>query len=361
MSQPKVALFYDWLNQWGGAEKVLLNLIKIFPDAPVFTLVHDPKKTKWLPKKTKVITSFIQNLPWSLKNPILYTSFYSVALEQFDFSQFDIVISTTSISGHCLLTSPKTLFICYFHNPNRYVYQTPKQFKILKPLLNIYQKIDKIYAQRPDVLLCNSQTVQQRIQKHYHRSAKIIHPGVDTDFFVPTTHPDNSQKYFLIVSRLVYHKRIDLAIKACHQLNKKLIIVGQGRDKQELVKLKNKLDDPNIIFLGKIKQNHLLELYQNCQALICPQLEDFGLTPIEAQACGKPVIAFKKGGITETVINGKTGIFFKKQNIKSISLAIKKFNSKKFKKTDCINNASKFSDKLFMLNFRKVINSLWLK
>ena len=129
MTKPKVALFYDWLNQWGGAEKVLLDLIKLYPKAPIYTLVHDPKKTNWLPKKTKVITSFINKLPFSKNNPIFYTPFYSIALEQFDFSDFDIVISTTSTIGHCLLIPSKTLFVCYFHNVNRHIYQ--KKYTII--------------------------------------------------------------------------------------------------------------------------------------------------------------------------------------------------------------------------------------
>lgn len=359
MKQPKVALFYDWINQWGGAEKVLLNLIKIFPKAPIFTLVYNPKKTKWLPKEVKIHPSFIQKLPLAYKNNLLYTPFYSIALEQFDFSKFDIVISTTSISGHSLLTQPKTMFVCYFHNTNRYVYQTPKQFRYLRPLLNHYQKSDFIFAQRPDYLLCNSKTVQQRIKDHYQRPSTVLYPGVNTDFFKPSTDKKNKEKYFLVVSRLVSHKRIDIAIKACHRLNLKLIIVGTGRDKAKLTQIKKRLNDQNITFLGKVSSHHLLELYQNCQALICPQVEDFGLTPIEAQACGKPVIALKKGGITETVISGKTGIFFKRQTVKSCVQALKKFSSKKFKGGDCVAHASKFSDKIFMLHFKQIVNQLW--
>jgi glycosyltransferase involved in cell wall biosynthesis len=360
IKEPKVAIFYDWLNQWGGAERVLLNILKIFPESSVFTLIHNPKKTHWLPKNTKIITSFINKLPFSQKNPIFYTPLYSLALEQFDFSDFDIVISTTSISGHCLLTSPKTLFICYLHNINRYVHQTPKQFNYLKPLLNWYKKIDFIYGQRPDYLLCNSNTVKERILNNYQRSSSVVYPGVDISFFTPSKN-QVEDKYFLVVSRLVKHKRVDLAIKACHKLGKKLIIVGRGREKLNLVKMSRSLNDPNIIFLGKINNHKLLHLYQNCQALICPQIEDFGLTPLEAQACGKPVIALKKGGITETVINGKTGIFFKNQTIKSLSKAIKKFDPKNFSSSDCIINATKFSTTNFMLNFKQIINSLWQK
>ena len=353
----KVAIFYDWLNQWGGAERVLLDILKIYPNAPVFTLIHNPKKTTWLPPQTKVITSFIQKFPFSQKNPIFYTPLYALAIEKFNFSKFDIVISTTSISGHCLLTSPSTLFVCYFHNPNRYLYQTPKPYHFLSPLLNMYKKTDYIYGQRPDYLMCNSATVQKRISQHYDRSSIIVYPGVDIDFFTPLKKPLTSD-YFLVVSRLVSHKKIDLAIQACHLLKKKLIIVGSGRDKHKLINLKNKLNDPNIILLGKVSDKKLKKLYQNCQALICPQIEDYGLTPIEAQACGRPVIAYKKGGITETVIPNKTGLFFKYQTVKSLSTALKKFNPDLFSPDNCVANAIKFSTQNFMLKFKHTIQNI---
>ncbi|MCW1949331.1 MAG: glycosyltransferase [Candidatus Shapirobacteria bacterium] len=354
----KVAIFYDWLNQWGGAEKVLLDILKIFPESPIFTLVYDPKKTNWLPKETQIIPSSINKLPLSKKNSIFYTPFYGLALEQFDFSQYDIVISTTQVSGHYLLTQPKTLFVCYMHNTNRYLYQTPPQFKFLSPLLNHYKKTDFAYGQRPDYLLCNSQTVSQRIKSAYNRSATVIYPGVDTDFFTPGN-KNQQESYFLIVSRLVLHKHIDLAIKVCNRLNKKLIIVGEGRDKNKLIKIRNQNPKSNVIFFGHVSDKKLLFLYQNCQALICPQIEDYGLSPLEAQACGKPVIAYNQGGITETVINDKTGIFFKEQSEESLSQAIDSFKAQNFSPQDCIDNAKRFSRQNFMLHFKQTIDKLW--
>ncbi len=357
-SEPKIAIFYDWLNQWGGAERVLLDILKIYPNSPVFTLVYNPLKTNWLPPHTKVYPSIINKFSFSKKNNIWQTPFYTLALEQFNFSQFDIVISTTQISGHCFLTSPNTLFVCYFHNINRYVYQTPNQFVFLKPLLKKYQINDYIYSQRPDYLLCNSNTVSKRILDTYHRPSTVIYPGVDTDFFTPSS-LNSISNYFLVVSRLVAHKKIDIAIKACHILNKRLIIVGSGREKNKLENLRNKLNNQNIIFMGKVSDKKLKTLYQNCQALICPQIEDYGLTPLEAQSCGRPVIAYYKGGITETVISGKTGIFFKNQTVKSLSLALKKFNPKSFTSEVCVANAKKFSRQNFMLNFKHTIDKLW--
>ena len=358
MTKPKIALFYDWLNQWGGAEKVLLDLIKIYPEAPIYTLIYDPKKTKWLPKKIKIVPSVLNKFSLSKKNSIFQTPFYYLSLKQFDFSQYDIVISTTQVIGHSLIVPKKTLYVCYFHNINRYVYQTPIHFTFLKPLLNQYKKIDFNFGQNPNYLFCNSQTVQKRIKNTYKREAKIIYPGIDVSFFIPSK-TDSHEKYFLIVSRLVSHKKIDLAIKACHQLNKKLYIVGTGRDQSNLNNLINYLNDSNIKLLGQVNDQKLLNLYQNCQALICPQLEDFGLTPIESQACGKPVIAYNQGGLTETVIKNKTGIFFNHQTVSSLVSAIKKFNPNNFSKNICQTNAKNFSNANFMLNFKKEIDLIW--
>lgn len=355
--QPRIAIFYDWLNQWGGAEKVLLDILEIYPNAPIYTLVHDPKRTSWLPKNKNIITSWINKLPFSSRNPILYTPLYALALESFDFSQFDIILSTTSINGHCFITPTNSIYICYFHNVNRYLYQTPKQFLFLKPLLKIYQNIDYIFGQRPDYLICNSQTVQKRIKEKYARDSQVIYPGVDTNFYQPKNNTDSNEKYFLIVSRLVNHKRIDIAIEACQKLNLKLKIVGTGRDEKKLKKILT--PDSKIEFIGKIDQNKLLNLYQNCLALICPQEEDFGLTPIEANACGKPVIAYQKGGLTETIHENINGIFFKKQNTTSLIQALQKFNLHKFSTINCINNAQKFSKKSFMLHLNQSITILW--
>lgn len=351
-SSPKIALFYDWLNQWGGAERVLLDILALYPQAHLYTLIYDPFKTPWLPKKLKITASFINRLPLANRNPIFYTPLYLPVLRQFDLSQYDIIIATTTTVGHYLKTKPQQLFICYFHNINRYLYLIPP--RLLQPLLKIYQPIDKHFAQQPDCLLCSSKTVQQRIQKIYHRRAKIIYPGVDTNKFKPIR---NSKfkilNYFLIVSRLVPHKNIDLAIRTCQSLNLPLKIAGAGRQEQYLKSIATKTTE----FLGQIDNHQLIQLYQNCAALIHPQTEDFGLTPLEAQACGKPVIALATGGATETIISGQTGLFF--HDPKSLQEILKHFDPFSFKPSLCRQNALKFSQKRFMLNFKKTINSLW--
>jgi len=359
---PKIAIFYDWLNQWGGAEKVLLNLLTLYPQAHLFTLVHDPKKTKWLPQNIKIHTSFLQNLPFAKSNFPLYTPLHDLALEQFDFKNFDIVISTTSSQGHCLLTPPTTLFICYYHNINRHLY-SPKN-TLLKPLLKIYQKLDAYYSTRPDYSFTNSKTVQARLQKVFAKKSTVINPGIDINFFNPnptdTIIPNLPKKYYLSVGRLVVHKKVDLAIKTCQKLNKNLVIVGQGRQEKKLKSLAK--NSPNIIFINTFSDTKLRYLYQHAAALICPQIEDFGLTPLESLACGTPVIALKKGGFTET-LNQKTAQFFNHQTITSLSKAILKFETKLsqnyFSPHICRQQATHFSDSHFMLNFRQIVNQLW--
>jgi len=339
MKTPKVALFYDWLNQWGGAERVLLDLHHLYPEAPIYTLYHNPLKTPWL-KNIKVVT------------PKLKTNFpplYPFLAEQLDFSDYDIVISTTSYFGHCLLTQPGTKFFCYCHTPNRYLWQ--------KNYLKLYRPIDQIYSKRPDYFIASSKNSQQRIKKFYNRDSVVIYPGIDTKKFVPAKTPpqSGSMNYFLIVSRLVPHKRIDLAIRACLSLQKPLFVVGTGRQQKHLQNIAQ--NNPLIHFLGHVSENKLISLYQNCLALLFPQQEDFGLSALEAQSCGKPVIAFKKGGSLETIKSGVTGLFFKKQSEKSLIKALKKFDPLMFNPDNCRYQALRFSQESFMLNFSNYINS----
>lgn len=342
----KVAIYYDWLNQWGGAERVLLDLLEIYPQADIYTLTYDSQKTPWLPKNHKIFSL-------NLKNKLLYTPLYAYKLEQIDFSSYDLVISTTSTIGHCLLTSPKTLYICYFHNINRYLYQHPPL--LLKAILKLYQKIDFIYSRRPDYLFCNSKNVASRIIKHYQRSSQIIYPGIDTQKFVPNKQAP--QNYFLIVSRLVAHKKIDLVINFFKTSSYQLKIIGTGRDEGYLKCLAG--DSKNIEFLSNVNDNQLINLYQNCLGLIYPQEEDFGLTALEVQSCGRGVIAFNRGGAKESVVNQKTGIFFNEQDKNSLSIAVEQYLAKLPLSADCRHQALNFDRHYFMLNFKKQIDSLW--
>lgn len=344
----KVAIYYDWLNQWGGAERVLQDLLEVYPQADIFTLFYDKSKTPWLPSNHKIFSL-------NLRNKLVYTPFYAYKLEQIDFSAYDIVISTTSNIGHCFLTPPKTLYVCYLHNINRYLYQHPPT--ILKPILKFYEKIDKIFSSRPDYLVCNSKNVSTRIRTHYQRDSKIIHPGINTKLFVPNNQAPKN--YFLIVSRLVAHKNIDLVVKLFTKLPYQLKIVGKGREANYLKCLAQ--DKNNIEFYDHVDDRELVTMYQNCLGLIYPQEEDFGLTALEVQSCGRGVIAYKRGGAIETVIENKTGIFFDNQSEESLKTAIETYLKNPPQSNDCRQNALTFDRQIFMLNFKQFINSLWSK
>jgi len=349
---PKVALFYDWINQWGGAERLLLDLAQIFPQAPIYTLVYNPSQTPWA-KKLKILPSSLNKLPFSKNNPSFYGPFHSLALEQFNFDPFDIVITLTSQSGHSILTRPQTLHLNYCLTPNRYLYTNSSPLpKLLKSL---YRPLDQVFAQRPDHILTTSQTVQKRIKKRFSRDSTIIYPGTDTDFFQPPkTKP--KRNFFLVVSRLVPHKQTDLVVKTFNHSKDILYIVGQGRQEQTL----RSLARSNIRFMGQTSGQKLKTLYQNAQALICPQEEDFGLTPLEAMACGTPVIAFEKGGHAET-ITSQTGILFKKQTKDSLQKTVRRFKKQQFHSSNCRHQALEFSRKKFMINFKSTVKDLWQK
>lgn len=302
-SSPKIAIYYDWINQWGGAEQVLLDILKIFPDADVLTLFYRPQT--WLPKKTKVFTP------------------------PFNFKKYDLIISTSSYFGYLI---PANIY--YFHNVNRYLYNTPLKY------------LDRLLLKKNKIYLCNSKNVQKRIKKHFNINTQVVYPGIDTFFFTPTKNP--SLKYFLVVARFVPYKKIDSAIIACQNSKQKLIIVGTGRQEKYLKKI---ADSKYINFVGKVSQGKLKKLYQNCKALIHPQVEDFGLTALEVQSCGRPLIAQKAGGALET-LSPKTGIFFK-NNLEKI---IKNFKANQFEPKNCRQNALKFSKKNFMLNLKKHVN-----
>lgn len=350
MDNFKMAIFYDWLNQWGGAERLLLDILKVFPQAKLFTTIYDSQKTPWLkqPVETSFLNKFCKN------NSPLVSLLEPITVENFNFSSFNLIISLTSQNGKAILTPPQTCHISYLLTPNRYLYQYTYP-KFLDKFITLFKKIDYVYSQRPDYYISISKTVQNRIKNLYKRDSVIVYPPIDPKF--KPSKIQTNHDYYLVVSRLVKHKRVDLAIRACLKLNKKLVIVGSGRYEKQLKRIAK--NSSLIFFLGQVGEKKLLRLYQNCSALICPQLEDFGLTSLEAQACGKPVIGLNKGGIKETVINGKTGVLFNHQTINSVSKAITKLKSIKINPTDCQKNASKFSRSTFMIDFKNQVEHLW--
>ncbi|MBI2613613.1 MAG: glycosyltransferase [Candidatus Levybacteria bacterium] len=366
----RVALVYDRVNKWGGAERVLLALHKLFPDAPLYTSVYDKKKTPWA-SVFNVRTSFLQRLPFAM-NHELFAVLMPLVFESFDFDEYDLVISVTSEAAKGIITKPKTKHICYCLTPTRYLwsgydeyFKNPVLRLLSKPVVWYLKFWDKIAAQRPDAYIAISKEVQGRIKKYYGRESTVVYPPVEAFSLLASSVQlgnkkldadllDAERSYFLIVSRLVPYKKIDLAIKAFNELKLPLKIIGTGSETGSL----KRIAKSNIEFLGNLTDKELVGYYRACRALVFPGIEDFGLTILEAQSFGKPVIAFRAGGSLETIIEGKTGIFFNEPNIESLTKAIKQFNNMKFDPKDCIEQASKFSFEMFKKQFMSAINNI---
>jgi len=353
----KLCFVYDRINKIGGAERILTALHHAYPQAPFYTAVYNSKTAPWA-KDFKVKPSFLNHFPLAKTHHELYPWLTPLAFESFDFSKYDVVVSITSAEAKAVLTSPSTLHLCYCLTPTRYLWSHAKQyqqtpglgrfFRLIK--LNL-QKTDMINSSRPDQYLAISKTVQQRIKKYYHQDSLVIYPPIDVNKF-SYKKPDN---YFLLVSRLVKYKQVDLAIKAFNNLNLPLIIVGTGRQEASL----KKLAQANINFVGQVSEIELANYYSHCKALIMPQEEDFGLVSLEAQASGKPVIAFKVGGAEETVIENKTGLFFNQPTVDSLVAVVKQFNSRRWDKNLIQSHAEQFNLNIFITNFKTYLEAQW--
>lgn len=364
MSKNKVALVHDHLFQHGGAENVLLELSNIYPEAPIYTLVYDEEKAQQFSGK-KIITSFINNLWGAKKQFKWFLPIMPLAWEQIDFSSYAIVVSSSSAFCKGLLTPPNTMHISYCHSPTRYLWSDaqsyvaelnqPRIIKIFLPiLLNKLRQWDFQAAQRVDYFIANSHFVAKRIKKYYRRDAKVIYPPVDVNKY---TLNETVGDYYVIVSRLRPYKRVDIAIDAFNQLGLPLVVVGGG---EEYEKLKSKAKD-NITFLGEISDEEKNKVLGKSKAFIFPQEEDFGISPVEAMACGKPVIAYKSGGALETVIEDKTGVFFDEQNWESLVDAVIKFENKKsiFSAKEIRQWSEKFSSEVFKQEIEAYVNTCW--
>lgn len=364
----RVALVYDKVNTWGGAERVLLVLNELFPQSVLFTSVYNPNKAKWARAFRKVIPSFLNNFPMAKSGSYWYTCLMPMAFETLNFANYDLVISVTSSESKSVVTSEKTKHVCYCLTPTRYLWSDPgynnfKHFNYLNwfvslvklPLMSYLRVWDFLSAQRPDMMLSISSVVQKRIKKFYKRDSMVIYPPVDTNFF--NIQEDNKKKvsdddFYLVVSRLTPYKRVDLAVKSCATLDRKLFIVGDGPEFKNLKRLIYKQNlDSRIKLLGKVNDKLLRYLYQTSKALIMPQEEDFGIVALESQACGTPVIAYGKGGALDTIKNNQTGILFTEQSIEFLVEAIVKFEKMHFNPVICRSQALRFSKAIFKQKF----------
>jgi len=356
----RVALVHDYLNQYGGAERVLEAFCEIWPEAPIFTLIYDKERTGQAFEGRKIKTSFLQKVPFVRAHHRPFLMMMPLGIERFDLSKYDLVISDSASFAKGVIVRPKTLHICYCHTPTRYVWDDSHKYvrefnypdfvKSLVPLfLNYLRLWDEASSARPDYYLANSFFVAERIKKYYNRSAEVIHPPVKINNFFISSRLDD---YFLLVSRFLPYKKIDLAIEAFNRLGWPLKVVGDGPEKKRLKKIAKK----NIEFVGLVSEKKLREYYARCQAFIFPQEEDFGIAAVEAMASGRPVIAFYAGGALEIVKEGETGIFFKEQTVDSLMEALKKFRPEDFSPQAIRQHALQFDKEIFKKKIREFVN-----
>ncbi|MEO0087422.1 MAG: glycosyltransferase [candidate division WOR-3 bacterium] len=355
----KVAIIHDWLTGMRGGEKVLEVFCEIFPDATIYTLVYNKGKISPIINQMKIKTSILQKFPNIEKNYRYYLPIMPKLIEQFNLKGYDLIIS----SSHCVAKGVKKfrnqIHICYCLSPMRYMWDMfDEYFKKAKLITRIGAKIFRPYLRRWDVksservdfFIADSKNIANKIKKYYQKESKVIYPPVNTNFYQILN--KKREDFFLIVSALVPYKKISLAIETFNELNLPLKIIGTGPEEKKLREIANK----NIEFLGWQPDEKLLEYYNKCRALIFPQEEDFGIVPLEAQACGCPVIAYKKGGALETVIENETGIFFYPQTKEALIKAIKDFENLSFSPERCRENALRFSRERFYKEIKDFIN-----
>ncbi|MFA6184081.1 MAG: glycosyltransferase [Parcubacteria group bacterium] len=364
----KIALVHDYLVQYGGAERVLECFTEIFPEAHIYTIMYEKKLMHGFFENKKIHTSFLQKFPLARRKHRIFPLFMTSAIEQFDFSVYDIVLSDSSSYAKGIITSPETLHICYMHTPMRYAWDDcqkytddfglPSFIKKLVPFFMNYIRVwDSVSAQRVDKFIANSNFVARRIKKYYKKEAVVINPPVAVNNFYVEKDAKKRGDYFLIVGRMITYKRNDIVIEAFNKLGLPLKISGRG---PELKKLK-KMAKENIEFLGRISDEDLPKYYANCRAFIFPQEEDFGIVAIEAMASGRPLIAYRGGDIVENMEEGKTGVFIETQTPEGIVEAVQKFEGVKFDEDYIREKSLKFNRDIFKDKIKDYIQKEYTK
>ncbi|MAG36715.1 MAG: glycosyl transferase [Dehalococcoidia bacterium] len=346
----------------GGAERVLEVLHEVFPEAPVYTSMYEPALVSPSFGRMEVHTSFMQRLPFATRRHQAFLPFYPAAFEQFDLSGYDVVLSMSSAWSKGVVTQPETCHVCYCLTPMRFAWQShayaaqeriPRWSNWLLPhILTWLRTWDAVTAQRVDAFAAISRAVATRITKYYRRSAAILHPPVDTQRYEPS---DERESYFLVVSRLIPYKRIDLAVRACTELGLPLKVVGTGRDRTRL----QSAAGPTVEFLGRLPDDTIRGLMARCRALLFPGEEDFGLTPLEVQASGRPVIALARGGALETVADGATGLLFPEPTVESLAAALTGFRDTEFDARVIRRRAVRFDTSHFKRRLRQFVAERW--
>lgn len=352
----KVALVHDWLVGRGGGERVLYDIHTLFPDAPIYTLVYDQDKAPEWCKECDIRTTYIQKWPGAKSHHKLLLSFMPKAWEALDLTEYDLVISCCASCCKGVITRPDALHVCYSFSPTRYVWDlyydylentnAIKRF-FMKRMIHKVRLWDFQAAQRVDHFAADSNFVGSRIKKYYRRDFTTIYPGTRINEYPITEMPDD---YYLVVARFVRYKRVDLAIEACNQLKKKLVVIGSGGEEEERLK---KLAGDTVEFLGRVSDEEMERYYSRAKAFLFPGIEDYGITPVEAMSAGVPVLAFGKGGALETVQDGKTGLYFHDQTVSGLVHCIEEFerNGVAYSRQQIHDYSLNFSDEIFKGNF----------
>lgn len=355
----KIAFVHDYLVQYGGAERVLECLSEIYPYAPIYTIVYNKDAMHGVFEDKLIYTSYLQKMPFAKKWHRIFPMLMPPAIEQFDFSPYDVVFSDSSSYAKGVITGPDTLHICYMHTPMRYAWDDcqkytrdfyfPSFIKLIIPFAMNYIRLwDRVSADRIDKWIANSSFVAGRIRKYYHQESQVIHPPVDTKRF----HVSHEQgQYYLMVGRLIAYKQHAIAIKAFNDLKLPLKIIGRGPEMKRL----QKIAGPTIEFLGRVEDEYLRDYYAKCKAVIFPQEEDFGIVAMEALSCGKPLIAFRGGDIPEHMEDGKMGVFFDKQDSDSIKNAVIRFETLDFDPDYIRSKVEKFDREVFKQKIKSFV------
>lgn len=365
----KTALVYDRVNKWGGAERVLLALHAIFPSAPIFTAVYDRRRASWADVFT-VHPSFLQRIPGAAGAHEPLPLLTPLAFESFDFEGYDLVISVTSAEAKNIITRPGTLHLCYCLTPTRYLWSGFDQYKKqpglgaisglasvgLRMFAPMLRRWDLIAASRPDYYVAISRHVKKRIEKYYHRDVEaVIYPPVDTKKFSPRNGKGKNGEYFLTVSRLVSYKRLDVIIDAFNKLALPLVIIGNGRQKREL----SAKAGPTVQIIDRyLTDSELVGYYEGCRAFVYAADEDFGLAAAEAQAIGKPVIAYRHSGVSEIVAEGVTGVLFDEQTPSAVANAVTQYMTMTISPVACRKQVLDMSEESFANNIRSLVFQL---
>lgn len=325
----RVALVHDFLNQCGGAEKVLEVLCEMFPEAPIYTILYEKDKMHGKFKERVIYTSFFQKFPKIFRRRFkLFSFLLPVVPETFDLREYDLIISSSGAWSKGIIARLNTLHIAYIHSPMRFAWDYNNKYLkeerkeklgfFIRPMLSYFRLWDRLAADRPDYLIANSKYTKERIKKYYRRESEVIYPPVSIESGAGT---EKSEKYFLIVSRLSAYKKIDVAIEAFNKLGLPLLIVGEGKEKNRLEMMAEK----NVKFMGWISEKELPGIYKNARAFVFPGVDDFGMAPATAQVLGIPVIALKKGGAMEIVEEGKTGELFDSSTPEVLADSVRRF------------------------------------